>query len=95
MNVNEQSHAGAKGLWAILWRSMVFMPYMLLVFLCVGSVALSLWVLPVFLAFWIYFGQWHFVGGALVIWLVALWIYRRFRLSRFFKSTASDWRARV
>ena len=87
MNSNE--HSDWKACWGILWRSLVFVPYMLAVFIGVGSIWLSRWVLPVYAALSAYSSDWLLAAGASALWLAAVWSYRRFHLSRFYESPPS------
>jgi len=87
--MNTRRHAEWKGLWAILWRSMVFLPYMLMVFVCIGGVWLSRWVLPCYAAFLLYLQEWWQAAVAFALWLFVFWAYRRFRLHRFFEAPPS------
>ena len=87
--MSSKGHSDWRACWGILWRSLVFMPYMLAVFVGVGSVWLSRWVLLVFIGLSVYSHDWLLAGGALVLWLVAVWSYRRFHLSRFYESPPS------
>jgi hypothetical protein len=87
MNLKENSDL--KACWGILWRSLVFMPYMLAVFIVVGSIWLARWVLPVSAAMLVYSGDWSFAAITVVLWLFAMWSYRRFRLSRFYEPPPS------
>jgi hypothetical protein len=74
-----------KGLRAVLWRSIAFLPYMLLVFVGVGGIWLSRWMLPIYVTILLYLQEWLEAALTCVLWLVLLWAYRRFRLSRFFE----------
>jgi hypothetical protein len=88
--LNVKSHLqDLKGVWAILWRSFVFLPYMLLAFLSVGGVWLSRWVLPIWIAFFLYLQEWRQAIIAFAFWLLAMWVYRCLRLARFFESPPS------
>ena len=78
-----------KGCWAILWRSFLYLPYMLGVFIVVVGVWLLRWILPFSAAVFLYDQDWYVAGATLGIWLFALWSYRRFRLGRFFESPPS------
>ena len=78
-----------KGFWALLWRSLVFFPYMLAVFIGVGSIWLSRFVLPLCGAAFLYLQDWWNAGIALALWLLAIWSYRRFRLARFYEAPSS------
>jgi len=87
--MSTNGHSDWRACWGILWRSVVFMPYMLAVFVGVGSVWLSRWVLPVLVVLSLYSHDWLWAGGAFTLWLVAVWSYRRFRLSRFYEPPPS------
>src|SRR6266446_6016910 len=69
MNTKEQSDW--KACWGILWRSLVFMPYMLAIFIGVGSIWLSRWVLPVCAALLIYSSDWLLAALTAALWMVA------------------------
>jgi len=83
--MNSDQHSDWKALWGILWRSFVFMPYMLAVFIGVGTIWLSRWALPVYAGLSVYSHDWVYASGAFILWLAAVWSYRRFRLSRFYE----------
>jgi hypothetical protein len=87
MNLKENSDL--KACWGILWRSLVFMPYMLAVFIVVGSIWLGRWFLPVCVGMLLYSGDWTVALIAVAFWLLAMRSYRRFRLSRFFEPPPS------
>jgi hypothetical protein len=87
--MNFKENSDFKACWGILWRSFVFMPYMLAVFIVVGGIWLSCWVLPVCVAMLIYSGDWSLALITAAFWLLAIWSYRFFRLSRFFESPPS------
>ena len=74
-----------KACWGILWRSLVFMPYMFAVFIVVGSIWLARWVLPVCVGMLLYSGDWSFALITVAFWFLAMWSYRRFCLSRFYE----------
>jgi hypothetical protein len=57
----------------LLWRSLVFMTYMLSVFFCVGGVWLSRWLLPVVAALLVYSHDWWLALATLAAWLLAVW----------------------
>jgi hypothetical protein len=87
--MSSNGHSDWRACWGILWRSLVFMPYMFAVFVGVGSVWLSRWILPVLIALSVYSRDWLVAGCAFALWLLAAWSYRRFRLSRFCESPPS------
>jgi hypothetical protein len=78
-------HSDTAALWAILWRSVVFVPYMWLVFSIVGSLWLARWILPVWGALLLYDREWWSATGIMALWVILVAIYRRFRLTRFFE----------
>lgn len=78
-----------KGVCAVLWRSFVYLPYMLFIFLSVGGVWLSRWLFPIYAALCLYFQEWWQASVSVALWLLAVWVYRRFRLARFFESPPS------
>jgi hypothetical protein len=87
--MNKTSRSDFRGAWALLWRSLVFIPYMLLVFILVGGIWLSRWVLPLYAAVWVYVDEWYMAAGILAAWLLSVWAYRRFRLHRFYETPRS------
>lgn len=76
--------AGAdwKGCWALLWRSVVFLPYMLLVGVTVLVSYLACLLLPVAVVAWAIGYQWAYAAVTAAAWLILLWLMRRCRLSR-------------
>ena len=78
-----------KACWAILWRSLIFLPYMLAVFIVVGSIWFGRWVLPLCVGLLLYSGDWSLALITAALWFLAMWSYRRFRLSRFFERPPS------
>lgn len=87
--MSTRGHSDWKGFWAILWRSVAFMPYMLGVFVGVGTIWLSRWVLPIWAALFLCSHDWWFTSGTLAVWFLAVWSYRRFRLSCFLEPPPS------
>lgn len=79
----------SRGLWAIAWRMVVYLPCMLGVFLLLLSVVLSLVLLPLFGAIYFYFGLWWQGAVAFAAWLVLMGCYRHFRMARFLGSPPS------
>ena len=83
-------HAAAlAGFWAVLWRSLVFMPYMLLIFFVIGGIWFIRWFLPFAAALFLLCGQWREAAFAAVGWAIAVVVYRRFKLGRFFEEPPS------
>jgi len=83
--MNSKENSDWKACWGILWRSFVFMPYMFTVFIVVGSIWLGRLVLPVCTAMLLYSGEWSLAVVTVAFWLLTMWSYRYFRLSRFFE----------
>lgn len=77
------------GLWSVLWRSLVLFPWMLIVFVTVTSITLSLVILPVYAALHFYLHDWLTGTISTVGWFLAFWIYRRFKLGRYFEAPDS------
>ena len=82
-------HSDTAALWGILWRSLIFLPYMLLTFIVVCGIWLARWVLPVWAALHIYDREWWSAIGTILLWIFVVGIYRRFRLARFFEAPPS------
>ena len=82
-------HSDWQASWAILWRSLVFLPYMLAVFVSLGCIWLSRWGLPFCAACYLYSRDWGLAAGCGALWLIAVTIYRRLRLARFFETPPS------
>lgn len=77
------------GVWALTWRSILFLPAMLFAFILLLALAVSLFALPLFGGVCIYFGL-HLQGlASLAIWLVLLWAWRRFNLRQFYEGPPS------
>jgi hypothetical protein len=72
-HMHTRTHSDWKGLWAVLWRSVVFVPYMLMVFICVGGLWLSRWVLPAYGASLVYLQEWRRAAMAFALWLLVFW----------------------
>ena len=82
-------HSDWRGAWAILWRSIVYIPYLLTVFVAVGSVWISRWFLPILFLTYAFLEEWMLSATLLAIWLLTMWGYRRFRLRSFFETPSS------
>jgi hypothetical protein len=78
-------HSDTAGLWAILWRSLVFVPYMWCIFGVVGIIWLARWALPVWAALLVYDLEWLSAASIIALWLLLAFVYRRFHLGRFFE----------
>jgi hypothetical protein len=82
---NHEHQAVAGPLWAITWRSIVFIPVMLVFGTFLIGVALSLVVLPFFVAIYAYHHLWQHALGYLAAWVILCVAWRGFRLRRFFE----------
>jgi len=68
---------------------LIYTPWLLLIFVGVGGVWLSRWLLPLSIVLAIFARLWWYGGVALALWLAAMWSYRHFRLARFFEPPSS------
>ncbi len=87
MTTRKQSDLAA--CWGLFWRCFVYLPYMLAVFIVVGGIAILRWVLPLCALLRVLTGEFWPVAPTLAVWLACVWIYRRFRIARFFESPPS------
>lgn len=87
MITRKQSDLAA--LWGLFWRCFVFLPYMLGVFLVVGGIWFLRLILPLCALVRIFTGEFWPVLPTLAVWLLCVWVYRRFRLARFFEEPPS------
>lgn len=89
IGMDRDRHSGERACWALLWRSLIYVPWLFFIFVGVGGVWLSRWLLPLYIVLAVFARLWWFGGVALVLWLAAMWGYRRFRLVRFFEPPSS------
>ncbi len=75
--------------WSILWRSVVFVPLMLTLFVTIGGLWLSRWVLPAVAILFAFAQLWTHAGLSILAWITSVLIYRYFRLSRFYEDPPS------
>jgi hypothetical protein len=85
MSDHHEKQAIARPLWAIIWRSIVFIPFVLVFGLFLVAVAVSLIVLPFFAAGYAFHHVWAHALGYFAAWLILCCVWRVFRLSRFFE----------
>lgn len=78
-----------QGIWAISWRSVVFLPLMLCVAVLLLGLALSLITLPFLGVVYVYFGLWKYAIVSFVTWVLLIYVYRRFNISRCFERPPS------
>jgi hypothetical protein len=67
----------------------VFLPYMLIVFVGVGGIWLSRWVLPVYGVRSAVLGEWWQAILAFAVWPLAVLCFRHFRLARLLEAPPS------
>ncbi len=84
-----EKQSDLRPLWAITWRSIVFIPFMLVFGTFLVAVPLSLVVLPFFVAAYVYQHLWQHAVAYSAAWLLLFCIWRVFRLRRFFESPPS------
>ncbi len=85
MTHHHERQSDLRPLWAITWRSIVFIPFVLVFGIFLVAVALSRVVLPLFAAVYAYHHLWQHVLGYFAAWLALYYIWRVFRLGRFFE----------
>ena len=78
-----------RGLWAVAWRSVALLPYMLGVFLVLFGVVAGLLGLPIAGLLYALAGAWLEAALSFSAWLALFWAWRHFRLRRFFESPSS------
>jgi uncharacterized BrkB/YihY/UPF0761 family membrane protein len=79
----------SRAIWAVAWRSFVFLPFTLLFSLLLLSLVLILLALPIIAAGYLFDGSWRLGAGIFAIWAALMWCYRYFRIGRFFESPPS------
>lgn len=87
--MSESLLATFQALWAILWRSIVFVPWMLLAFMFLLGMLVGLTVLPVFTVIYGYAACWPEAGISLALWLPVLWAWRHYRWWKHFEGPPS------
>lgn len=73
------------GIWAIFWRSFVYMPLGLAVFLLLVGVIVALIFPPIIGAMCLCYGLWWQGIAAFAVWSLVIVAWRYFRLARFFE----------
>jgi hypothetical protein len=74
-----------KGVWAVTWRSLVFIPVMVVFGFVWLSIVICLAVLPLFVAFCLYNHFWDYALTYSGAWLLLFCTWRVFRLGRFWE----------
>lgn len=87
--MNTHSGSAWRAIWALTWRSVVFLPLMLLVSGGVLMLWLGRFVLPFYGALFLYLREWGTAAGVFGLWILLLWVYRRFRISGFLEPPPS------
>jgi len=82
---DHQQQSALRALWAITWRSTVFIPVILVFGTFLLAVALSVVVLPFFVAVYAYWHLWQRALAYFAAWIVIYCVWRGFRLRRFFE----------
>ena len=80
---------GAQGLWAVAWRSIVFLPMMLGMFLLLLAHFSGFLLLPLVGGACIWDGRWPYGVASFSLWFLLLWSWRHFRLREHFQSPPS------
>jgi hypothetical protein len=77
------------GIWSVAWRAFVFVPVGLAAFLLLIGLFATVLVPPVIGATCLIYGMWWQGMAAFALWSLVIWVWRRFRLVRFFESPPS------
>ena len=75
-----------RGLWAVAWRSVAYLPLMLVTFIIFLAHCVALVALPMFAVVLATSGFWAFAAGVGLIWVAAIWCWRRFRVGEHFRT---------
>lgn len=81
--------SSVSGVWSLTWRSIVYLPLGLAIFLLLACLVLALLTLPLLAVVLLLHGLLGPAFGALTLWAVLLWAWRRFRLRSFFQAPPS------
>jgi hypothetical protein len=87
--MNAQYKSVAKPIWSLTWRSVVFLPVMLSAAVLVIGLTIASIGLPLLGAACLYFGLWMKAATCFVVWLLVIYVYRRFHVKRFFERPSS------
>ena len=83
--VERAAPTDCRGLLAVAWRSVVFLPAMLGAFALLLVTVSGLFLLPFVGGACFWFGLWGYGLASFGAWLVLLWSWRRFRLHEHFR----------
>jgi hypothetical protein len=87
--MNGQGKSVAKPIWSLTWRSVIFLPAMLSAAVLVIGRTSALIGVPLLGAACLYFGLWRNAATCFVVWLLIMYVYRRFRIGQFFERPPS------
>jgi len=87
--MNTQGKSIVKPIWSLTWRSVVFLPVMLSAAVLVIGLTMALIGLPLLGAACLYFGLWRNAASCFVVWLLVVYVYRRFHIRGFFERPPS------
>jgi hypothetical protein len=89
--MSKREESSLKGLWAVAWRSVVYLPMMIAMFLLFLAHILGLVLLPLFAVICVRWpASWGYAVVASASWLVVLWSWRHFRLGEHFNTPWSS-----
>jgi hypothetical protein len=78
-----------RGLWAVTWRSLLFLPAALAAFVGLALLACAMLFTPLIAWAFFYLGRPGSGLGMLFFWLALLWAWRHFRLGRLYEAPPS------
>ena len=79
----------AKAIWSLVWRAILFIPLMLPVAVGWLLVTLSVAVLPVFGAAYLWVGLWRNAAICFAVWAIVIWAGRRFHFGKIWERPPS------
>jgi len=88
-DVKTKKDTALSGLWAVTWRSLFLTPVGVLAFVFLMCPIIAMIFLPIFGGVCFFYGLWWQGIIAVIVWVVVIWAWRHFRLSRFFKGSSS------
>jgi hypothetical protein len=77
------------GVWAVTWRSFVYMPVGFSVFFLLLCLVIAMLFPPIIGTVCLFLGLWWQGIALFVFWFVVTWAWRYFRVRRFFVSPPS------
>ena len=81
--MKHSSSLSFSGLWGLLWRSTVFLPFALVLFFVWALVLAAVFLLPVTAALYLYAGEWLHAVAAIALWIPCFFLsrWKRFHVS--------------